>query len=60
MIVWRLHIYSLCKYLDWANHRLIGTQNSSFDGEIVQIRDYAVDNLKTYVALPTQITISYS
>ena len=45
---------------DWANHRLIGTQNSSFDGEIVQIRDYAVDNLKTYVALPTQITISYS
>jgi len=45
---------------DWANHRIIGTQNTSIDGEIVQFRDYAVDDLKTYIALPTEITISYS
>ena len=45
---------------DWSSHRLIGTQNTSFDGELVQFRDYEVDNLKTYIALPTQITISYS
>src|SRR6056300_581233 len=43
---------------DWANHRIIGTQTNN-DGEVVQYREINTDNLKTYIALPTEISISY-
>jgi hypothetical protein len=43
---------------DWANHRIIGTQTDN-DGEVVQYREINTDNLKTYIALPTEISISY-
>lgn len=43
---------------DWAEHRIIGTKDSDIDGELVQIGDISVADLKTYIALPTQITIT--
>ena len=46
--------------LNWSNHRVIGTKISGTDGSVVQIQDLANDNLKTYIAYPTEITISYS
>ena len=48
------------KLLNWANHRIIGTKISGVDGSVAQIQDLANDNLKTYIAYPTEITISYS
>ena len=42
---------------DWNNFRIIGTQNASFDGEIVQFRDINTPNLKTYLAFPTEIKV---
>ena len=48
------------KLLNWANHRIIGTKISGTDGSVAQIQDLANDNLKTYIAYPTEITISYS
>jgi len=38
-----------------ANHRLIGLNSTSLDGELVQIRDLNNDNLKTYITFPTEI-----
>ena len=43
---------------NWANFRLTGTYNTSLDGEIVQFRDITTNNLKTNLALPTEITES--
>ena len=42
---------------DWNNFRIIGTQNTSLDGEIVQFRDINTPNLKTYLAFPTEIKV---
>src|SRR6056300_1393560 len=38
-----------------ANHRLIGLNSTSLNGEVVQIRDLNNDNLKTYITFPTEI-----
>ena len=43
---------------NWANFRLTGTYNTSFDGEIVQFQDITNRDLKTNLALPTEITES--
>jgi hypothetical protein len=44
---------------NWANHRIIGTKTDS-DGEIVEFTNMTeTPNLKTYIALPTEISISY-
>jgi hypothetical protein len=44
---------------DWANHRLTGLNNTSYDGEVVQIQDLANNNLKTNITYPTEISVSY-
>src|SRR5210317_279667 len=49
---------STMKMINWADHRIIGT-NSTIDGTGVQIRDYDNNNLKTYIAYPTEISTSY-
>ena len=46
------------KMINWADHRIVGT-NSNINGTGVQIQDYNNNNLKTYLAYPTQISISY-
>jgi len=46
------------KMVNWADHRIVGA-NSNINGTGVQIQDYANNNLKTYLAYPTQISISY-
>jgi len=46
--------------LNWANHRIVGTKITGTDGSVAQIQDLANDNLKTYIAYPTEITVSYS
>src|SRR6056300_107013 len=38
-----------------ANHRLIGLNSTSLNGEVAQIRDLYNDNLKTYITFPTEI-----
>src|SRR6056300_1377923 len=38
-----------------ANHRLIGLNSTSLNGELAQIRDLNNDNLKTYITWPTEI-----
>ena len=43
---------------NFANLRLTGTYNTSFDGEVVQFRDITTDRLRTNLALPTEITES--
>ena len=43
---------------DWADWRIIGTKTNN-DGEIVQFAEINTDNLKTYIALPTEISSSY-
>ena len=45
---------------NWANHRIVGTKITGTDGSVAQIQDLANDNLKTYIAYPTEITVSYS
>jgi hypothetical protein len=45
--------------VNWANHRLIALNNTTYNGEVVQIQDLANDNLKTYITYPTEISISY-
>ena len=47
------------KLVNWGDMRLIGLQNTSLDGEVIQFRDLEVDDLKTYIAHPTEISISY-
>jgi len=47
------------KMVNWANHRLSMLNSTTYDGEVVQIRDLANNNLKTYIAYPTEISISY-
>jgi hypothetical protein len=44
---------------NWANHRLTGLNNESYDGEVVQIQDLANNNLKTNITYPTEISVSY-
>ena len=44
---------------DWANHRLTALNNTSYDGEVVQIQDLANNSLKTNITYPTEIGISY-
>jgi hypothetical protein len=43
---------------NWADFRIIGTKNINIDGELTQIQDINTDNLKTYIALPTEITVT--
>ena len=43
---------------NWASFRLTGTYNTSFDGELVQFQDITTRDLKTNLALPTEITES--
>ncbi len=43
---------------NWANFRLTGTYNTNLDGEIVQFQDITNKDLKTNLALPTEITES--
>jgi hypothetical protein len=43
---------------DWADFRIIGTKNIDIDGELTQIQDINTDNLKTYIALPSEITVT--
>ena len=43
---------------NWADFRLTGTYNTSFDGELVQFQDITNRDLKTNLALPTEITES--
>jgi len=38
-----------------ANHRLIGLNSTSLNGEVAQIRDLNNDNLKTYITWPSEI-----
>jgi len=45
---------------DWNQHKVIGTQLDSVDGTTVQFREINTPTLKTYLAFPTEITISYS
>jgi hypothetical protein len=44
---------------NWANHRLTGLNNESYDGEVVQIQDLSNNNLKTNITYPTEISVSY-
>ena len=45
--------------INWADHRIIGTKTNS-DGEVVEFTNMTdTPNLKTYVALPTEIKVSY-
>jgi len=46
------------KMENWATHTIIGL-NNNLNGTGVQIRDYNVNNLKTYIAHPTEIAVSY-
>ena len=46
------------KMVNWADHRIIG-MNNTLNGTGVQIQDYDNDNLKTYIAHPTEIAVSY-
>ena len=46
------------KMVNWANHTIIG-MNNNLNGTGVQIQDYGNDNLKTYIAHPTEIAVSY-
>ena len=43
---------------NWASFRLTGTYNTSLDGELVQFQDITNKDLKTNLALPTEITES--
>ena len=43
---------------NYADFRLTGTYNTSFDGEVVTLGDINTDRLKTNLALPTEITES--
>ena len=45
--------------VNWADHRLSMLNSTVYNGEVVQIDDYNNDTLKTYVAYPTEISISY-
>ncbi len=45
---------------DWNQHRVIGTNLDSVDGTIVQFGEINTPTLKTYLAFPSEITISYS
>jgi len=42
---------------NWAEFRIIGTKDTSIDGEVVQFRDINTSNLKTYIAFPTEIKV---
>ena len=44
---------------NWAEFRLTGLNNTSYDGEVVQIQDLANNNLKTNLTSPTEISVSY-
>ena len=43
---------------NWADHRVIGFNDTSINGSVVQIQDYAIDNFKTYIAYPSAITVT--
>ncbi len=45
---------------DWNQHKVIGTQLDSVDGTTVQFGEINTPTLKTYLAFPSEITISYS
>jgi len=45
--------------INWADHRIIGTKTDS-DGEVVEFTNMTdTPYLKTYIALPTEIKVSY-
>jgi hypothetical protein len=43
------------KMINWADHRFIGINDTSLDGEVFQLDDYNNDSLKTYISWPTEI-----
>ena len=45
---------------DWNNQFVIGTGIDSIDGTTHTLGDINTPLLKTYLAFPTEITISYS
>ena len=45
-------------FSNWEDLKIIGTGKSNINGTTVEIRDITLHNLKTYVALPTEITVS--
>jgi hypothetical protein len=45
------------KMVNWADHKIIGVDDT-INGTGVQIQDYAVDNLKTYISYPTEVTVT--
>jgi len=45
-------------FSNWSDLKIIGTGKSNINGTSVQIQDMNISNLKTYVALPTEITVS--
>ena len=52
------HYYiSPMKFVNWANHRITGFQ-STIDGEIFQIGEYSIDQMKQPIAIPTEIKVS--
>ena len=44
---------------NWANFRLTALNNTDYDGEIVQFQDINTPDLKTNLAFPTEIRVSY-
>ena len=44
---------------NWANFRLTALNNTDYDGEVVQFQDINTPDLKTNLAFPTQIRVSY-
>ena len=44
---------------NWADFRLTALNNTSYDGEVVQFQDINNPNLKTNLAFPTEIKVSY-
>ena len=42
--------------VNWAEHRITGFQ-STIDGEIFQIGEYSIDQMKQTIAIPTEIKV---
>jgi hypothetical protein len=45
-------------FTNWSDLKIIGTGKSNINGTSVQMQDINITNLKTYVALPTEITVT--
>ena len=45
------------KFVNWAEHRITGFQ-STIDGEVFNIGEYGVDQMKQPLAIPTEIAVT--